>query len=132
MKTLMTYGPGVFPDEEFEKAAKELAEPDLVGWEFFVESHGTKIFRKYKEVGWRLAGPWCSQLYTETERKDVDRRWTKWVGRLSMRVCQAQVGLSRSDWWFNELNPLHLLSPLCCTKRLALQATVVPLPQPYN
>ncbi len=50
----MSYGPGVFTDEEFEKAAKELSEPDLVGWEFFVESHSTKIYRKYREVGWAL------------------------------------------------------------------------------
>ena len=49
--TNLSYGPGVFTDEEFEKAAKEVIDPDLDGWEFFVESHGTKIYRKYKEVG---------------------------------------------------------------------------------
>ena len=46
----LSHGPGVFTDEEFEKVAREVVAPDLNGFEFFVESHGTKFFRKYKEV----------------------------------------------------------------------------------
>ena len=39
-----------FTDEEFEEAAREVANPDLIDYEFFVESHGTKIHRHYIEV----------------------------------------------------------------------------------
>ena len=39
-----------FTEEEFELAAKEIANPDLSDFEFFVESHGTKIYRRYIEV----------------------------------------------------------------------------------
>ena len=47
----MSVGPGVFTEEEFQRAAHEVVEPDLSGaWEFFVESHNTKIYRNYKEV----------------------------------------------------------------------------------
>ena len=45
-----SHGPGVFTDEEFEKMAREVVAPDLTGFEFFVESHGTKFYRKYREV----------------------------------------------------------------------------------
>ena len=48
--TGVSYGPGVFTDEEFERAGKEVVEPELDGWEFYVESMNTKIYRKYKEV----------------------------------------------------------------------------------
>ena len=50
MKTLFSVGPGVFTDEEFASAVGELASPELEGWEFFVETMGTKIYRKYREV----------------------------------------------------------------------------------
>lgn len=46
----ISYGPGTFTEEEFEEAAKEVVNPDLTDYEFFVESHGTKIYRHYKEV----------------------------------------------------------------------------------
>ena len=46
----LSYGPGAFSEEEFQEAAKEVVDPDLSGYEFFVESHGTKIYRHYKEV----------------------------------------------------------------------------------
>ena len=47
----LSHGPGVFTDEEFEKVAREVVAPDLNGFEYFVESHGTKFYRKYREVG---------------------------------------------------------------------------------
>lgn len=46
----LSHGPGGFSPEEFEKAAQEVLTPDLSGYEFFVESHGTKIYRHYREV----------------------------------------------------------------------------------
>ena len=49
-KVGLSYGPGAFTEEEFEKAANEIVNPDLTGYEFFVESHGTKIYRHYREV----------------------------------------------------------------------------------
>ena len=54
-KTTFSIGAGVFTDEDFERAAKEVLEPDINGWEFFVESRGTKIYRNYKEVGIMLS-----------------------------------------------------------------------------
>lgn len=50
MDTLFSVGPGVFTDEEFARAVGEISVPDLEGWELFVESMGTTIYRKYKEV----------------------------------------------------------------------------------
>lgn len=46
----VSHGPGVFTDEEFEQMAREVVTPDLNGFEFFIESHGTKFYRKYREV----------------------------------------------------------------------------------
>ena len=40
----------LFQDSEFELACKELYEPQIEGWEFFVESHGVTIYRQYNEV----------------------------------------------------------------------------------
>lgn len=54
-KTTFSIGAGVFTDEDFERAAKEVLDPDINGWEFFVESRGTKIYRNYKEVGIMLS-----------------------------------------------------------------------------
>ena len=45
-----SHGPGVFTDEQFEQVARQVVSPDLDGFEYFVESHGTKFYRKYKEV----------------------------------------------------------------------------------
>lgn len=50
MKTLFSVGPGVFTEEDFLSAVREISNPYLEGWEFFVEAMGTKIYRKYKEV----------------------------------------------------------------------------------
>ena len=41
---------GLFKDEEFVAAARQVQNPDLEGWEFFVESMGVKVHRRYKEV----------------------------------------------------------------------------------
>ena len=46
----LSYGPGEFTDEEFERAAREIANPNIAKYEFFVESHGTKIYRRYIQV----------------------------------------------------------------------------------
>lgn len=50
MKTVFSVGSGVCTDEEFARAAGEISNPDLEGWEMFVEFKDTKIYRKYKEV----------------------------------------------------------------------------------
>lgn len=47
----MSFGPGMFTDDEFEKVAQEVLKPDITEYEFFVESYGTKFYRKYLEVG---------------------------------------------------------------------------------
>lgn len=59
MKTLFSVGPGVFTDEEFAQAAGEISVPDLEGWEMFVESMGTTVYRKYKEVAIDLRSCAC-------------------------------------------------------------------------
>ena len=46
----MSFGPGMFTDEEFEKVAHEVLQPDITNYEYFVESYGTKFYRKYNEV----------------------------------------------------------------------------------
>ena len=46
----MSYGPGVFSDDEFESVAQEVVHPQISDYEEFVESHGTKFYRKYIEV----------------------------------------------------------------------------------
>lgn len=51
----MRHGPGVFTQEEFEKAARQVVSPDISEFEYFIESHGTKFYRKYREV--------CSSMY---------------------------------------------------------------------
>ena len=42
--------PGLFPDVDFTNAIHELDNPDLNGWDFFVESKGVTIYRQYNEV----------------------------------------------------------------------------------
>ena len=49
-KVGMSFGPGMFSDDDFHRVAHEVVEPLLDGFEEFVESHGTKFYRKYKEV----------------------------------------------------------------------------------
>ena len=39
-----------FSDDEFRKAALELENPDLEGYEFFLESMNIKFYRRYREV----------------------------------------------------------------------------------
>ncbi|XP_039266468.2 phosphatidylcholine transfer protein-like [Styela clava] len=38
-----------FSEDEFIKTMKELENPELSDYEFFVESHGVKVYRKYSE-----------------------------------------------------------------------------------
>ncbi len=45
---------GLFTDEDFTKAALQVQNPDFEGWEFFVESMGVKMYRKYSEVSQSL------------------------------------------------------------------------------
>ena len=57
-----------FSDEEFKKAARELPNPDLEGYEFFLESSNIKFYRRYREVssgqliasGCDAPDPWTS------------------------------------------------------------------------
>lgn len=49
-KVGMSFGPGMFSDDDFHRVAHEVVEPLLDDFEEFVESHGTKFYRKYKEV----------------------------------------------------------------------------------
>jgi len=46
----MSHGPGVFSDEEFQAVAHEVVSPQISEYEFFVESYGTKFYRKYNQV----------------------------------------------------------------------------------
>ena len=70
MKTVFSVGPGVFTDEDFARAMHEIGKPHLEGWEFFVEAMGTKIYRKYKEVGVRIC---CTRVRTNSALAWEDR-----------------------------------------------------------
>lgn len=48
---------GLFSDEDFLKAAKQVQNPNFEGWEFFVEAMGVKMYRKYSEVHERRDPP---------------------------------------------------------------------------
>ena len=76
-KTTFSIGAGVFTDEDFERAAKEVLDPDINGWEFFVESRGTKIYRNYKEVG-----PGNVYKSTWTQKAKAVPITLLWSGRL--------------------------------------------------
>ena len=39
-----------FNEREFQEACKQLDNPNVSEYEFFVESMGVKIYRKYNEV----------------------------------------------------------------------------------
>lgn len=45
---------GLFKDEDFLQAAKQVQNPQLEGWELFVESMGVKIYKRYIEVNHNL------------------------------------------------------------------------------
>ena len=81
MKTLFSVGPGVFTDEEFASAVGELASPELDGWEFFVETMGTKIYRKYREVCVFVCG--CSNQLSLSHLRILvymsTRRLVRWL-----------------------------------------------------
>jgi hypothetical protein len=52
-----------YSDAEFLNTCKELENPDVEGWEFFVESHGVTIYRLYNEVCVECSGlKTCSKL----------------------------------------------------------------------
>ena len=46
----LTFSSFGFTDEQFNKTCIELENPQIEGWEFFVQSHGVTIYRKYNEV----------------------------------------------------------------------------------
>ena len=47
---------GTFTDDDIIKIAPEVVNPVLDGWEFFVESMGVQIHRKYREVSGKYRG----------------------------------------------------------------------------
>ena len=60
--------------DNFDSALKEAELPDLSQWQFFVETHGLKIYRLYREVMYlnlmipvlycaSLFNPPCCELY---------------------------------------------------------------------
>ena len=78
---------GTFTDEDIIKIAPEVANPVLDGWEFFVESTGVQIHRKYREVSglydYKIHGVMadldpklCAQVYVDWEYRKV---WDTYV-----------------------------------------------------
>lgn len=55
-KVGMSFGPGLFSDDDFHRVAHEVIEPVLDGFEMFVESYGTKFYRHFKEVLYLYSG----------------------------------------------------------------------------
>ncbi|XP_071482202.1 phosphatidylcholine transfer protein-like [Diadema antillarum] len=80
----------MFTDEQFEQAIKELDEPDLTDYEFFTESTGVKIYRKYNSTSglyeYKTFGgigdvppDICAAVYTDLEYR---KKWDSYVKEL--------------------------------------------------
>ncbi|XP_033624987.1 phosphatidylcholine transfer protein-like isoform X2 [Asterias rubens] len=79
-----------FTDEEFEEACSELDNPRISDYEFFVESSGVQIYRKYQEdsglyeykVFGTLSGvgpETCAKVYVDLEYR---KTWDSYVNKL--------------------------------------------------
>ncbi|XP_022106170.1 phosphatidylcholine transfer protein-like [Acanthaster planci] len=79
-----------FRDDEFEEACRELENPEISEYEFFVESAGVQIYRKYRENSglyeYKVFGTLdgvgpevCSQVYTDLEYR---KQWDGYVNKL--------------------------------------------------
>ncbi|XP_076455709.1 phosphatidylcholine transfer protein-like [Babylonia areolata] len=79
-----------FKDEEFQNTCRELEEPQVEGWEFFVESHGVTIYRLYNETSglyqYKIYGVLddvlpeiCADVYMDLEYR---RQWDTYAKEL--------------------------------------------------
>ncbi|KAL8588696.1 hypothetical protein ACOMHN_046468 [Nucella lapillus] len=87
-----------FNDEEFQNACKELDEPQVHGWEFFVESHGVTIYRLYNETSglyqYKIYGVLddvlpeiCANVYMDL---DYRRQWDTYAKELYETEADGQ------------------------------------------
>lgn len=100
----LQFGPGTFTDAEFLEAAKEVVNPDLTDYEFFVESHGTKIYRHYREdtglYEYKIHGVMsdmdpklCAQVYVDLEYR---KKWDTFV--LDLDIIKDDDGAQGLYW----------------------------------
>lgn len=79
-----------FRDEEFFNTCKELDNPQVEGWEFFVESHGVTIYRLYNQESglyqYKIYGiledvlpKVCAEVYMDVEYR---REWDTYAKEL--------------------------------------------------
>lgn len=79
----------MFTDEEFKKYLKELDNPDLSEFEFFTESTGVKVYRRYNKTsglydyktmgGIDVPVDTCFAVYTDLEYR---KKWDSYVKEL--------------------------------------------------
>ncbi|XP_041458278.1 phosphatidylcholine transfer protein-like isoform X2 [Lytechinus variegatus] len=79
----------MFSDEEFERYLKELDDPDLSEFEFFTESTGVKIYRRYNKTsglydyktmgGIDVPAETCFAVYTDLQYR---KTWDSYVKEL--------------------------------------------------
>ncbi|XP_054750996.1 phosphatidylcholine transfer protein-like [Lytechinus pictus] len=79
----------MFSDEEFERYLKELDDPDLSEFEFFTESTGVKIYRRYNKTsglydyktmgGIDIPAETCFAVYTDLQYR---KTWDSYVKEL--------------------------------------------------
>ncbi|XP_038058158.1 phosphatidylcholine transfer protein-like isoform X2 [Patiria miniata] len=90
-----------FTDEEFEEACRELENPAISEYEFFVESAGVQIYRKYRENSGLYeyktfgtldgVGPAvCSQVYCDLEYR---KKWDGYVNKLEQFTEGGRQGI---------------------------------------
>lgn len=78
-----------FTDEEFETTLKEIDSPLLDDYEFFVETHNIKVYRKYSEVSglyqYKVLGEinvepeTCADVYQDIQYR---KKWDKYAADL--------------------------------------------------
>ena len=101
----------MFEELEFTQALEELENPDLLEYEFFVESMDIKIYRKYNQVSglyeYKVFGPLdcsaetCQQVYMDLEYR---KRWDSYVAEL--REVETEMNNSVIYWNVNYPFPL--------------------------
>jgi len=90
---------GLFSDLDFTRAISGLENPELDGWDFFVECQGTKIYRQHnKESGLYayktyaelsdIAPETCAMVYMDLAYRS---QWDSYVKELTPKQCDGKT-----------------------------------------
>ncbi|XP_070545662.1 phosphatidylcholine transfer protein-like [Ptychodera flava] len=91
----------MFPEDKFVEACNDLENPNLDGYEFFTESHGIKIYRRYIEESglyeYKVFGTLedldpeiCAQVYMDLEYR---KKWDGYVYELKPVTEDGKSGV---------------------------------------